>query len=204
MDSRFKLLEKYFPYWDSLKNYISKHKLMNVICKNKYGPIDLTYALTLYSTILMLCITEDISNGVIFTILSNALKNTNELLLTVYMRLDKLPKWDRDFSINVIEMKMKELKKLVLKNNGVVIGNKNYKNTWIKAYINLQNISLSMVKKRMSDDIGILIGEYLPSRDTQFTILVGPAVWMSLKYTNTIDKITDFLQPYIERFSISQ
>jgi hypothetical protein len=198
MDSRFRLLENYFPYWDSLKNNISMHKVMNVICKNnRNGPIDLTYALTLYSTILMICITKDI--GVSFRLLSNALKNTKEILLSAYMHLDKLPKWDRVFSMNVIEMKIKDLKKLVLKNNGVVIGNKKYKNTWNKAYINLQNISLSMVKKRLPDDIGTLMDEYLPNRDTQFTIFVGPAVWMSLKYTNTIEQITDFLQATLYR-----
>ena len=89
------------------------------------------------------------------------------------------PKWDLDYSIDIIEMNMKDLKKQVLKNNGVVIGNQTYKNTWAKAYINLQNISLSMVKMRVPDDVGSIIGEYLPNRDTQFTIFVGSAVWMT-------------------------
>ena len=76
-----------------------------------------------------------------------------------------------------------------------------WKHTWAKAYINLQNISLSMVKKRLPNDIGNLIGQYFPNRKIQFSIIVGPAVWMSLKYTDNTDNLEDFLKPYIERMN---
>ena len=108
----------------------------------------------------------------------NTINDTCNKLINVMNNI-LCPVWDVKYSLDVIDMNMKDLKKQVLKNNGVVIGNQTYKNTWAKAYINLQNISLSMVKMRVPDDVGSIIGEYLPSRDTQFTIFVGSAVWMT-------------------------
>ena len=98
------------------------------------------------------------------------------------------PVWDVKYSLDVIDMNMKDLKKQVLKNNGVVIGNQTYKNTWAKAYINLQNISLSMVKMRVPDDVGSLIGEYFSNRYTQFSIFVGSVVWMTNRHKQWINK----------------
>lgn len=72
---------------------------------------------------------------------------------------------------------LKYLKKQVIKNNGVIIGDKIYKNTWIKAYVNLQYISLSMVQKRLPDDISDIIGEYFPDRHTKLAIYVGSYLW---------------------------
>jgi hypothetical protein len=51
------------------------------------------------------------------------------------------------------------------------------KDTWIKAYVNLQYISLSMVQKRLPDDISDIIGEYFPDRHTKLAIYVGSYLW---------------------------
>ena len=128
----------------------------------------------------------------------NTINDTCNKLINVMNNI-LCPVWDVKYSLDVIDMNMKDLKKQVLKNNGVVIGNKTYKNTWAKAYINLQNISLSMVKMRVPDDVGSIIGEYLPSRDTQFTIFVGSAVWMTREHYDLMDLLIE----HIERSTLS-
>ena len=185
MEHRRKVVTSHLPGWENSKFNIGLHsEISKVIYKS--GPIDLTYILCFYYHHLKQIYSKHDTETL------NILKNVKDIITLC-------PKWDLDYSIGIIEMNMKDLKKQVLKNNGVVIGNKTYKNTWAKAYINLQNISLSMVKMRVSDDVGSLIGEYLPSRYTQFTIFVGSSVWITREHYD----LMDLLFEHIERSTLS-
>ena len=180
MDNKINRISPHLPGWGVVKDRLS-------IEISKYIPktdnIDLSYILYKYYSLLDKVIPLPNMDYHEYTSLRMWKKevkdNVQKKLMDIKYSIRMCPKWDLEYSLDVIDMNMIYLKNQVLKNNGVVIGNKKCKNTWSKAYINLQNISLSMVKMRVPDDVGSIIGEYLPNRDTQFTIFVGSAVWMT-------------------------
>ena len=203
MEHRRKVVTSHLPGWETVNDNLSyedKKSIHNEISKHipKSGHIDLFYILCKYYSYLrrLYWLEPMPSKGwrYWYSITDKTINNTFNKLINVMNNILLCPKWDLDYSIDIIEMNMKDLKKQVLKNNGVVIGNKTYKNTWAKAYINLQNISLSMVKMRVPDDVGSLIGEYLPSRDTQFTIFVGSAVWMTREHYDLMDLLFELIE----------